>query len=391
MFLRYKDAPAADVERQLINRIDELIEEGDPNKDELVKLRQENYVLWQELKNAEALEERNRSLEEENFLLKENSVATRSEGSKNPRDLLALLELAGGNRLLSLLVRLVTRYLGAVRSSADVSGIFSFQEYARTESESTMSAATLADRRKFSYRGKTLLMDSHLKIGGHSLQAAGGEGGASARSLDRTRFAHDGRAHPQPLDEDLCSSASRCRRFTRRSHMHVACHAENGGTIRTVRRRSLGKKAPSDRFGLLRRPGLCPLFDYELLERGAWRVASIFQADFQDLPRDVPVPLDSAARLTLGFEACLAALPVKTPEDVAAFRKTVQQAFVFLAQFAAMEAVTKEAARSTLRILHASECLSRRNPRIQNAKTELLDLMTDEEAAWADPNAHEES
>ena len=209
MFLHYKDAPAADVERRLINRMDELIQEGapDPDEDELIKLRQENYVLWQELKNAEALEERNHQLEEENFLLKENSSAAQGASAENPSDLLALLDLAGGgkpritpsqclrliaaaapdrvvilpsasesaakvdqtftsgDRLLSLLARLVTRYLDAVRSGADVAGIFSFQEYARTESETTMSAATLADRRKFSYRGKTLLMDSHLKIG----------------------------------------------------------------------------------------------------------------------------------------------------------------------------------------------------------------------------------
>ena len=132
-------------------------------------------------------------------------------------------------------------------------------------------------------------------------------------------------------------------------------------------------------------------FDHELLARGAWRVASIFQADFQDLPRDVHVPFDSAARLTLGFADCLALLPVKTPEDIAAFRKTVQQASVFLAQFAAMEAVTKEAARAALRILHAGECLSRLNPRIQDAKAELLDLMTDEDAPWACPEAGDEA
>ncbi len=209
MFNVLEKLPEGDLERRLLVRADELLEEGapDPDENELVKLRQENYVLWQELKNAEALEERNHSLEKENYLLKEELGAAQSTESGGKFDLLALLTLAGGgkprltpteclrliaaaapdrvtvlpsafesasdvdktfssgDRLLALLARLVTRYLDAVRSGADVSGIFSFQEFARTESETTMSTASLADRRKFSYRGKTLLMDSHLKLG----------------------------------------------------------------------------------------------------------------------------------------------------------------------------------------------------------------------------------
>ncbi len=117
-------------------------------------------------------------------------------------------------------------------------------------------------------------------------------------------------------------------------------------------------------------------FDDALLTRSAWRLATIFQADFLDFPRDVPVTLDSAARLTLGFKACLTALPLKTPDDIAAFRKTLQQAAVFLAQYAAMGAVTTDAARAALRVLHTGECLRRLNPRIQDAKAELLKLMT---------------
>ena len=170
------------------------------------ELRSENFLLWQALKNKEELEERNNLLEEENFLLKEESRRA-AERRSDTVDLLPLLEVASGfkpkiapssclrliermapervcilpsahesaremdktfqngDRLLILLSKLVTRYFDAVSSGADTSGVFSYQEFSRTESETTLSTQRLASRRKFVYRGETLLMDSHLKIG----------------------------------------------------------------------------------------------------------------------------------------------------------------------------------------------------------------------------------
>lgn len=78
-----------------------------------------------------------------------------------------MISFQNGRRLLKLLRRLVTEYAAAIDSGGDVKArmVFSSEEYSANESETVESSPSLSSKRKFSYKGESIQMFRHLKIG----------------------------------------------------------------------------------------------------------------------------------------------------------------------------------------------------------------------------------
>jgi len=72
-----------------------------------------------------------------------------------------------GRRLMGMLNRLATAFVDRMKDGGDNSarGVFSVDEYAATESDSTKSNSVAKQKRTFSYDGREVLMLRHLKIG----------------------------------------------------------------------------------------------------------------------------------------------------------------------------------------------------------------------------------
>lgn len=209
-----KSGENKEIDLILKNHLEELlkVQKNDESDDMVLATKNENIVLWDEIGKLEsikkeviALRDVNQRLKQsiveyETFPVQQHTNLTQSECLKvlclcsnlqcdmSVKEALELAqffaskhlvilpsawkstqeipcEFSDGVRVFKLIARLVASYVDKSFSGKDPSQFFTPNEYSAFESETTKNSIEAMRSRTFYYKGRELLMNSHLKIG----------------------------------------------------------------------------------------------------------------------------------------------------------------------------------------------------------------------------------